>query len=346
LPKLVNIAEQSTNTIIEMVRQQHEILYGEPATKEIQESIAKRIRRVRGFEPFHIRAGFSWLEKIEGAKDAAERRVWIDTLANLIDGFLRPLGRNGKAAVDNEDDNDSLSIPWQWDTWIFDLVASVIPKLEESESGRRLWQPILSLGLDRVHWVDAFISAWFIHGLRVEGCEANFFREWKAMIAYAWTRDNWRGAAVRSHRSDDELFRHLMGFSNFGHGYLEDEKYRPYMASVKSEYDRWTDEFFPHPEATSAFAMFLTYPSSVDYLRDGVRRLAEASSQFQEWHWSDHYHLDYALLKLLEHDWRENSRSISKDAGIRRQFSAILKTMTDRQISRAMELQDKMIRAR
>ena len=136
-----------------------------------------------------------------------------------------------------------------------------------------------------------------------------------------------------------------MGFSSFGHGYCEDEKYRPYLASMKPEYAKWTDVFFPHPEATSSFANFLTFPSSVDYLRDGVRRLAEAATQFQEWHWGDFYHLDYALLKLLEHDWRENSRLISKDAGIRMQFSTILKTMTDRQIPRAMELQDKMIRA-
>jgi len=136
-----------------------------------------------------------------------------------------------------------------------------------------------------------------------------------------------------------------MGFSSFGHGYFENERYRPYVASMKSEYDKWTDVFFPHPEATSAFATFLTFPSAVDYLRDGVRLLAEVSVQFQDWHWRDFYHLEYALLKLLEHDWRENSRLISKDSEIRRQFSTILKTMTDRQVPRAMELQDKMIRA-
>jgi hypothetical protein len=55
--------------------------------------------------------------------------------------------------------------------------------------------------------------------------------------------------------------------------------------------------------------------------------------------------LEDALLKLLEHGWRANSRFIIKDAGIRKQFSTILKTMTDRQIPRALVLQDKMIRA-
>ena len=85
-----------------------------------------------------------------------------------------------------------------------------------------------------------------MQGLRVEGHEANFFREWKAMIAYAWTQQNWRYTAIGNHRSDDELFRHLMGFNNFGHGYFEDNKYRAYVKNMKPEYDKWIESFFPH----------------------------------------------------------------------------------------------------
>ena len=73
LPHLFDIAEKANASIIEMVRQQHESLYEEPAAEDVQESIANRIRRCRGFEPLHIRAGFSWLEKIEAAKDSTER---------------------------------------------------------------------------------------------------------------------------------------------------------------------------------------------------------------------------------------------------------------------------------
>ena len=72
--------------------------------------------------------------------------------------------------------------------------------------------------------------------------------------------------------------------------------------------------------------------------------MAEASSQFQDWHWRDLHHLDFALLKLLEHDWRENFRLIKSDTRVRAEFSTILKTLTDRQIPQAMELQDKMVR--
>ena len=130
----------------------------------------------------------------------------------------------------------------------------------------------------------------------------------------------------------NELFHHLMGFSEFGRGYFKDKKYRPFVAGMKPEYDKWADTFFPHPEATGAFANFLTFPSSVDYLGDGMLRLAEASAKFKDWHWGDFYHLDDALLRLLQHVWSTNSALIRKNAGVRKRFSTILKTMTDRQI--------------
>lgn len=345
LPGLYDVAEESTNTIVEMVCRQRKITYNEPSSEETQAAIAKRIKRSWGFEPMHVKAGFSWLEKIDTETDPQERARWIETIGNMLHGFLRPLGGIEEALSDDRDGNSFFAVPSQWVTWIFDLVARVIPKLEPNESARKLWEPILSFGLDRVHWVDSFISAWFIHGLKVQGREEMFFSEWKEMIAFSWSRENWRRSKVRSHRSDDELFRHLMGFSSFGHGYLQDEKYRPFVAGMRPEFDKWTDEFLPHPKATSCFARFLTFPSAEDHMRDGVRRLAKASTKFEEWHWREFYYLDSALLDLLEYDWTINSRLIKSDTNVRQDFSIILKTMSDRQIPRAMELQDVMARS-
>jgi hypothetical protein len=345
IPNLCEIAEDATATIIEMVRQQHAISYGEPSSDMVEDSIAKQIKRSYGFEPMQLRAGFCWLARTEDAIDPNELAEWITTLETLLLGILRPLGGIDEALFDNDTDDTFFVVPRQWSTWIFDLVAGVIPKIAQTCSARQLWEPILSFGLERVHWVDSFISAWFIHGLRVEGSENAFFREWKAMIAYAWTKQNWRQTDVRNHRSDDELFRNLMGFSSFGYGYFEDKKYRSYVATMKPEFEQWTEEFFPHPEATSVFARFLTYPSAVDYLREGVRKLAEMSNQFEDWHWRDFYHLEYALLTLLEYDWQNNSRLILSNSEVRQQFSTLLKSMSDRQVVQALELQDKMLRA-
>ncbi len=345
MPSLCDIANDSNSTILGMVCRQHELKNDEPFSEEIKISIRKRIQRGRGFEPKHIQAGFSWLGKIELETDSASRIKWLATIENILHGFLRPLGGIEEALIDNEGDDTFFVSPTQWDTWIFDLIATVIPKLEQDENARILWEPILSFGLDRVNWVDSFISAWFIHGLKVSGREEMFFHEWKNMIDFAWSCENWRHSKVRSHHSDDELFRHLMGFSSFGFSYFEDVKYRPFIKEMKPEFDKWTAEFLPHPEATSYFANFLIYPSAKDHLHDGIKTLAHATSNFQESHWQDFYYLERSLLDLLEYDWKENSRLIKKDASVRRDYWTILKTMLDRQIPRAMELQDRIARS-
>ena len=346
IPLLCNIANESHKYILDMVSKQHEITSGEPYPEESITFIEKRIQRGRGFETEHIQAGFSWLEKIELETDAKSRIKWVATIENILHGFLRPLGGIDEALLDNEGHGSFFVSPTHGDTWIFDLIATVIPKLKQSENAPKLWEPILSFGLDRVNWVDSFISAWFVHGLKVPGREEMFFDEWKKMIDFAWSCENWRHSKVRSHHSDDELFRHLMGFSSFGYGYFEDVKFRPFIKGMKPEFDKWTDEYLPHPEASSYFAKFLTYPSAEDHLRDGIKTLAQAASDFKESHWQDYYYLERSLLDLLEYDWKENSRLIKNDARIRQDFTTILKTMLDRQIPRAMELQDRMSRSR
>ena len=115
---------------------------------------------------------------------------------------------------------------------------------------------------------------------------------------------------------------------------------------MKPEFQKWTDEFFPHPEAISAYALFLTYPSTIDYLREGIHKLAEVSNQFKDWYWSNSYQLEYALLKLLEHDWQNNTRLILSDVKVRQRYATLLKSMTDRQVPQALELQDRMLRAK
>lgn len=346
IPNLCGIAEDACETIIEMVHKQHLVSHDEPPSDEVEASIARRIQRSYGFEPQQLQAGFCWLERVEEAIDSKELTEFVTTLEGLLLGMLRPLGGVDEALFDQNNQDNFFAVPGQWNTWIFDLVAAVIPKIAKTYSAQQLWKPILSFGLERPHWVDSFISAWFIHGLRIEECENTFIQEWKAMIAFVWTHHNWRQTEVRNYRSEGELHSHLMGFSRTGYCYLKDEKYRSYVALMKPEIEQWTEEFFPHPDATSTFANFLTCPSAVDYLRDGIRKIATISNQFEDWHWRDFYYLERSLLSLLEYDWQNNFRLILSDTEVRRQFSTILKLMSDRQVAQALELQDKMLKTK
>jgi DNA replication protein DnaC len=346
IPSLCEIAEEATDTIVKMVQQQHKVSNGKRRTVKGEASIARQIKRSYGFEPMQLQAGFCWLKKTIDVNDPSKQAESISALANLLHGILRPLGGIDEALSDCDDNNAFFTFPHQQSTWIFQLIAEVIPKYAQTCSTQQLWEPILSYGLERVHWVESFISDWFIYGLRVEGCEDAFFLEWKAMIAFAWTKENWRKTHVRNHQTNDELFRYLMGLGNFGYVCFEDVKFRKHVASMKPEFQKWTDEFFPHPEAISAYALFLTYPSTIDYLREGIHKLAEVSNQFKDWYWSNSYQLEYALLKLLEHDWQNNTRLILSDVKVRQRYATLLKSMTDRQVPQALELQDRMLRAK
>lgn len=346
LPSLCDIAIESNQTIFEMVCKQHEITFEEPISDESQTITDLKIKCGRGFEPLLIKAGFKWLEKIELETDLQRRTQWISTIENILYGFLRPLKGIDEALNHDEDGITFFEIPPHWDTWIFQLVATVIPKMEHSEQHQKLWEPILSIGVDRPKWVDAFLSAWFIHGLKIQGREENFFHVWKEMISFAWSCENWRSSRIHAHHSVNRLFLHLMGFSRFGDGYFNDKQYQTFIAGMKPEFDKWREEFFSDPEAVSYYARFLTFPSAVDHLRDGIRRLAQATAEFQDWHWDDFYYLERSLLDLLEHDWKNNSQLLKNNKSVRQDFLTILKPLLDRQSRRALELQDRISRAR
>lgn len=343
VPSLSEIAMSSNATIAGMVRDQDHRRSDPHWTEQEFASIQKRINRGWGFEPALIQTAFSWIDRIDLEDDPADREKWVALLGNILDAFLRPLG-NKEQAIEDDETNSFYDSPCDQARWLFDRIAVVISKLHPEEHARRLWVPILRLGLDRVHWVDTFFFGWFIHAPRVDGTEEAFFREWQEMIGFAWEEQGWRHTEVQHRHGPEKLFRSLMGLDFTGEYYLCDPKYRSFVTDMKPEYDRWADEFLDELDSAKSYARFLTAPSATRHVRDGIRRLSERVSSYDEWCWREDRHLHTVLLDLLEYDWRNNGALIMRDVAIRKQFSTILKAMLDRQIPRAMELQDQISR--
>lgn len=339
VPSLSEIAVTSNAMIADMNREQDKIRCDVPWTDQVFVGIQERIHRGWGFEPGLIQTVFGWIDQIDRENDPIERNSWIALIRNILDAFLRPLRGTAQAVEDREH-----NFPCDRTIWLFDRIALVIPQLRPHENARNLWEPILSLGLDRFCWVDTFLSCWFIQGCSVEGGDVAFFREWETMISFAWDQQGWRDSEVQHHRSREELFRSLMGLDFTGEYYLADSKYRSFVSAMKPEYDRWADEFLDAMESAKCYARFLTSPSAVSHIRDGVRRLSERVKSYGDWCWREDRHLHTALLDLLEYDWRTNRAVIKRDTAVRKEFSTILKAMLDRQIPRAMELQDQIVR--
>jgi hypothetical protein len=345
LPSLSDIAESTNRRILSMVQQQDRLRFGEEWDEKVKRSLTKRIMRARGFDGGLLRSSFSWLSEIDREDNAAEREKWIACIEDFVKACLRPLGDVKRAIADEKGHSSFYSTPTTYETWIFKVVADVVPNLRPDEQARRLWEPILSFGIDRMYWVDSFLSAWFITGRHIDGNEPAFFREWSAMLEYAWSKENWWKSKVHAHFRKEELQLHLLGFSH-GEFLLDNEKYLPDIDAIKPQFDRWIDRLLPNPEATSQYAHFLACPSSKNHLRDGIKRLSDAAPKFKEEHWSDSCHLDQNLIQLLEYDWNTNETEIKADDDIARQFTTLLKALSDRQIAGAFELQDRVARSR
>ncbi len=342
LPDLCKLADDSTDTILGMVAKER----GQEKPDELHPRVRKRIKRQFGFEPEHLQSAYGWLDKFAEVKEQAERERYIFTMENLLRGLLRPLGDVDDAIADSRDSDEMFySYPRDFANWLFKLLVQVIPTLGSHDKAERLWRPLLRLGLDRFHWTESFVSSWFLYGLRVEDGNENFFREWRAMMDFAWEQPNWFKTKARNDESNSSLFLALMGYSRIGSASIVDERFRSFVASFGPEYAKCALHFFPHPEVLRGYAILCKGPCFADLRRSGIQAIAEAIPDFSDMHWRKHYYLDSALLDLLELDWQESKQLILRDETVRGHFIVILKAMTDRQIPRALELQDRVIRS-
>ncbi len=200
----------------------------------------KRIKRLCGFEPEHLQVAFGWLSRFSNIDQSLEQQRCILILENLLRGLLRPLGGTGEAIRDSRDSDEQFySHPREFANWLFNLLATCIPSIEQSDLKERLWKPILCFGLDRHHWSESFLSSWFQRGLGVVGKEDNFFEEWRSMMDFAWDQPHWFTTKARNNESHSRLFLALMGHNRFGPYVLQEERFRPYITELEDQYTKW-----------------------------------------------------------------------------------------------------------
>ena len=68
--------------------------------------------------------------------------------------------------VDENEYEELSGTPSQYDYWIFQRIAQTIPQMTCEEQPEMFWKPILDLGPVAHYWVENFLSAWILYGLR------------------------------------------------------------------------------------------------------------------------------------------------------------------------------------
>src|SRR5688572_1480551 len=82
--------------------------------------------------------------------------------------------------------------PYEFDRWVLNLTAGLIPQLASIEEGRSFWQPIMDIGPGAHYWMEEFFRHWFMSGRQASQTLDVFAAHWREMITYsldgpAWT---------------------------------------------------------------------------------------------------------------------------------------------------------------
>ena len=228
--------------------------------------------------------------------------------------------------------------PNDWDRWVFQQIAVAVPQMALEDSPERLWQPILKLGLERHHWVHDFVSSWFLHGFKVEGCRDAFFREWNRMIDFVLESNVWPEDSEMAWRHREEMFLGLLGLDWYCEC-LKDVEVRPYITAMRDRYRQWAEAWLGHRDSAKNFARFLTRPSAGEIAEDGLIWLHGAANEIFSRE-RDCDEVEHAISDCLEDCWQNRQAAIKNKPEVRSAFMGLLKHLADRMFPRALELQD------
>lgn len=335
------LARQADERMVRMIRNEYEKACGKPRPDDADRSVSRRIRRLPGLDPYLLRYAFAWIPRLDEARDGDERASWIGILEEELGLVLRTLGTTEDARAD-KDCHFAPHTPNDWDRSVFQRVAEMVPQMTPEDRPERLWQPIIKLGLERHYWVEAFISALFVHGFKVEGCREAFFREWGRMIDFVVGNNIWPRDAEMAWAHREKLFLGLLGL-DWHCECLKDVEFRPCIAAMRDRYRQWADTWLDHCDSAKRFARFLTWPSAEDIAEEGLVWLHRASNGIFRSRW-DRDELEHSVMDCLEHFWQNRRAAVRNTPAVRSAFMGLLKQLADLVFPRALELQDLIAR--
>lgn len=305
---------------------------GEPTRYEAVDTIASRTHL--GLDWEIIQAAYAWLPPLAEATSDEERKSWIavyDELLQLVLLYIDTAPRDKRGEV--------RGTPYRFEYWVFELIAGLIPQLEENDHPEQFWQPILDLGAAAHYWVDSFLSRWFMSGSKAALEPSVFAHHWWTMVAYVLESPLWRNdpsTPGRFHLPD--LYIQLMGLGLSG-SIFDDEGYADAMERLFPLYEKWATEWLEYPRIATAFARFLTKPVCRDMMLRGLTWLAHAIPQIPERGW-DRDRLPNALLSLLDTCWKEHLPELETKGEVKEAFLDLLNVLVARGHPAALTLQD------
>ena len=259
--------------------------------------------------------------------DAEDRAAWLRHLELSVELLVARSRRD----VDVDRD-EAAGTPYQHEYQLLHGLPSWILDLEDTADARALWEPILELGSYARHWVESFLDAWVLEGLRADPVPTAFAEIWLEMLDFASASEAWRRgvAGYGAHGN----WAALLGLDWISIP-LWELRHRPVVERLRAPFKKWLDDWFGDYDAPQRWARFLQTSAGRVLLDDGLPRLAAAFPRDYQYY-DDRAEDDVA--SLLVDLWAEERERIQLSHELHAAFRSLLRELVDRQNPAAMEL--------
>ena len=256
-----------------------------------------------------------------------DRVAWLRHLELSVELLV------ARARRDKDSDRDEAAgTPYQHEYDLLHGLPAWVLDLDSTVDARTLWEPILELGSYAHHWVESFLNAWVLEGLRADPLPATFLEIWLEMLDFASASEAWRRGVAGYGASDN--WAALLGLDWMSIP-LWEVRHRPVVERLEAPFKKWLDDWFGDYDAPQRWARFLQTSAGRVLLEDGLPLLASA---FPRDHQYVHDRAEDDVASLLVELWAEERERIQSNQKLNTAFRSLLRKLVDRQSPAAMEL--------
>lgn len=272
-----------------------------------------------------IRHAHEWLPLPDNCRDEQDRhsvlQFWRTAVAFVV------------ARHASRDQQDAHSPP-EDERWVLKRVAVVLLQLRKTEQPELLWQPVLELPNEMIHWSEVFVRALHQHALASPKTPDGYVELVRSMLHYSLSDVDGTRCGSSSFSSC------IMGID----GSVLDRwqpRHEAVVRELRSSFLQWMGRVSLDGRRLRRFASWLARPCSsslrltaLQWLADRV--LTDANRDFQ--HADDETEVEVSIAALLNVVWSEQQQVLRVDSSAFRSFRRLLQWLGERQNPLGLEL--------
>ena len=276
-----------------------------------------------------IESMFNWIPGLSFSNSPEERSEWLMLWKDLLSIRLIVIEES------RDDRGEIRQTPSEWDQWLLRKLSIQLLNMDESEKPNEIWEPILKLGAAGHYWVKDFLSEFFFNGLSSYNRKLGFNNNWKQMLEYAFSSEDWCKSSGPNWPYWTRLWCGLLGMDMLIEKIWDAEK-ESLIADMVPYYNKWASMKLSDPESALFYLNFLQQPACKNLLIGATVELDVASDN-PHFFKDRHNKVQNPLATFLEFSWKRYREKICNDEKVYASFKRILKKLVSMQNTQAIE---------